>query len=411
MEKKEDTKITEFFVKYKKYLSAAVLLLALIVILICCINQKGNDSTEQASGTAAKETHLLGTLEKDEDPEIVTLMQDYYKAVADAVIEDLEMIAEPFSENQKSYVQTFSDLYEEYRNITCYSAPGATDDSRVVFVSYDIKFKDVDTLAPGMDFFYVERNGKGKLYSSYNIDFMEEPLDPNLYSMILDYTKSDDLVQIQKDIQDRYEQAVASDEKLADMVGGRLRDTMTKWKASIAGDTEQPAGTENTENTQDTQKEDTQKEEDSQKEEKPEKTDKKKKNKVKTLDVCRVRRGPSTDSDIIGTVNKGVVLTKLGTEGDWTKVKFQGETGYIKSEFLKTVKSSAKSDTKEKEDSAKVKTLDICRVRKGPGTDAEILGTVDVGVELKKLGTEGDWTKVEFQGGTGYIKTEFLKAV
>ncbi len=124
-----------------------------------------------------------------------------------------------------------------------------------------------------------------------------------------------------------------------------------------------------------------------------------------------MRRGPSTDSDIIGTVNKGVVLTKLGTEGDWTKVKFQGETGYIKSEFLKTVKSSAKSDTKEKEDSAKVKTLDICRVRKGPGTDAEILGTVDVGVELKKLGTEGDWTKVEFQGGTGYIKTEFLKAV
>ena len=399
MEKKEETKITEFFVKYKKYLSAAVLLLALIIILICCMNQKGNDSSEQESGTAVQETHILGKLEKDEDPEIVTLMQDYYKAVADAVIEDLEMIAEPFSENQKSYVRTFSDLYEEYRNITCYSAPGATEDSRVVFVSYDIKFKDVETLAPGMDFFYVERNGKGKLYinniySSYNIDFMEEPLDPNLYSMILDYTKSDDLVLIQKDIQDRYEQAVASDEKLADMVGGKLRDTMTKWKDSIAGDTEQPAGTENIENT-----------------EKKKKEEKKKKNKVKTLDVCRVRRGPSTDSDIIGTVNKGVVLTKLGTEGDWTKVKFQGETGYIKTEFLKAVKSSAKSDNKEKEDSGKVKTLDICRVRKGPGTDAEVLGTVDVGVELTKLGTEGDWTKVEFQGGTGYIKTEFLKAV
>ena len=58
-----------------------------------------------------------------------------------------------------------------------------------------------------------------------------------------------------------------------------------------------------------------------------------------------------------------------------------------------------------------VKTLDICNVRKKPSTDAELLGRVDIGVKLEKLGTKGEWTKVKFQGKTGYIKSDLLKAV
>lgn len=416
MEKKEETNIARFFVQNKKYLSAAVLVVALIIVLICCLYQNGNKigDTEQDTGVSSVRAtnKLKGKLKKDADPELVTLIHDYYTACANAAIEDLEMLAEPLGENEKSYIKTFSDFYEEYKNITCYSVNGETEDSYLVSVCYDLKFKDIDTQAPGMDFFYVERNGKGKLYinniySSYNFNFMEETLDPNLYALILDYEKSDDVTALQKDVETRYEQAVASDEKLANMVGGTLRDAMTQWKKSIISDSSQPADTESSEENP---KEDDSQKEDEKQDEKP---DKKKTEKVKTKDICRVRKGPSTDDEILGTVDKGVVLTKLGTKGEWTKVEFQGQTGYIKSEFLKAVKSTEKSDKKSDsgKNSGKVKTLDICRVRKAPGTDAEILGTVDVGVELTKLGTEGDWTKVEFQGGTGYIKTEFLKDV
>ena len=110
---------------------------------------------------------------------------------------------------------------------------------------------------------------------------------------------------------------------------------------------------------------------------------------------------------MIGTVNKGVKLKKIGTEGDWTKVKFQGQTGYIKTEFLKKV-SSKSSDSS---DTGMVKTKDICNVRAKASADAELLGKVDIGVKLKKLGTNGDWTKVKFQGKTGYIKSNLLKKV
>ena len=56
-------------------------------------------------------------------------------------------------------------------------------------------------------------------------------------------------------------------------------------------------------------------------------------------------------------------------------------------------------------------TKDICNVRAKASADAELLGKVDIGVKLKKLGTSGDWTKVKFQGKTGYIKSNLLKKV
>ena len=41
--------------------------------------------------------------------------------------------------------------------------------------------------------------------------------------------------------------------------------------------------------------------------------------------------------------------------------------------------------------------------------DSDQLGQFLPGAELKKLGEEGEWTIIEFQGGKGYVKTEFLE--
>jgi uncharacterized protein YgiM (DUF1202 family) len=425
--------LKDFIIKYKRYIGAAVIFVVLVLILVNCTGPKNGNSDTQAgteiSGTQATEYQLEGKLKKDADPELVELIKNYYTAYAAGDMESLEPLAQPLSDNEKSYIGTFSDYYESFDNIVCYSMPGATDDSYLVSVCYDLKFYEVDTPAPGMDFFYVERDGKGNLYinnvySSYNFNFLDEELDANLYSLILNYEKSDDVVALQQQVQAKYDEAVASDEKLANMVGGTLRSAMTKWRDSVAAtqDTEDatdvtPATTEETQKTENTEskddsKDNTESKDDSKKDDKKaddNKSDdsKKESGTVKTKDICRVRAKASTDSEMIGTVNKGVKLKKIGTEGDWTKVKFQGQTGYIKTEFLKKV-SSKSSDSS---DTGMVKTKDICNVRAKASADAELLGKVDVGVKLKKLGTSGDWTKVKFQGKTGYIKSNLLKKV
>lgn len=356
-------KVTDFLLRYKRYFGAAALLFVFVLVLVFCAGKQGGglsdtqNMTEQMTmdGTQLGDTGavLAGKLEKDANPELQELMNNYYAAYAGGDVESLEMIAQPLSENEKSYISTFSDYYEDYQNIMCYSMPGATEDSYMVSVCYDLKFKDVDTLAPGMDFFYVERDGKGNLYinnvySAYNFNFMDQELDANLYSMILAYEKSADVTALQKDVQTRYDEAVKSDEKLANMVGGTLRNVMAKWRESVVEENTQVADTQ----PEDTQAADTQQPDNTQTEEpqpdnqadeeEPQQPDENtvgdNPTMVKTKDICKVREKPSTDAEVLGMVTLGVKLEKLGTEGEWTKVKFQGQTGYIKSELVKEVK-------------------------------------------------------------------------
>lgn len=56
-------------------------------------------------------------------------------------------------------------------------------------------------------------------------------------------------------------------------------------------------------------------------------------------------------------------------------------------------------------------TTDQVRVRATPSTDGEIVGLVASGTVLKKIEDAEDWTKLEFEDGEAYIKTEFLKEV
>ena len=370
MQKIDDfaTKAKDFLNKYKRYFGAGVLFIVFVLVLVNCTGPK-NDAGDTQAGTetvATEQTEyeLKGKLEKNTDQELVDLITNYYTAYAAGDCESLEALASPLSDNEKSYIGALSDYYEKYENIICYTMPGATEDSYLVSVCYDLKFYEVDTPAPGMDFFYVERNGKGNLYinniySSYNFNFLEEDLDADLYALIINYEKSDEVKALQTDVQSRYEEAVSSDDKLANMVGGTLRTAIANWRKSVADtqtddmqqgtqveDTQKNDSTQADTQTEEVKQEDTQKDSenadtsknDSKKDETQKDESKKKSTKVKTKDICNVRAKASTDAEILGKVDIGVKLKKLGTSGEWTKVKFQGQTGYIKSDLLKEVK-------------------------------------------------------------------------
>lgn len=365
----------DFLNKYKRYMIAVVLFVAFVFVLVNCTGPKSDtDPTQNGSETvatqAATEYELNGKLEKNASQELVDLITDYYTAYAAGDTESMEQFVSPFTDNEKSYIGALADYYEKYENITCYSMPGATDDSYLVSTVYDLKFYEVDTPAPGMDFFYVERDGKGNLYinnaySSYNFTFLENDLDANLYSLVLSYEKSEEVTALQSQVQTKYDEAVAGDDKLANMVGGTLRTVISNWRDSVADmktddsqtgtevDSTQAADTPKEDDNQpqdtskaDEAKDDTQKADSDESDSKADDTKKddkktettKKNTKVKTKDICNVRAKASTDAEILGKVDIGVKLKKLGTSGEWTKVKFQGQTGYIKSDLLKEVK-------------------------------------------------------------------------
>lgn len=358
-------KIKEFCIKYKRYFGAAALLAVLIVVLVQCAGpattQEGSQGTEPTGSETnvpadSEIVELEGTLEKDADPELVSLIENYYQAYADADIETLEMLAPAMTENEKSFIAMLSTYYENFQNLECYSMK-VEDEVYFVSACFDLKFYDVDTVAPGMDFFYVERDGKGNLcinsvYTSYNSKFREKSFDEMVYEKILAYEQLDEVTSLQQAVQARYDEAVTSDEKLAAMIETTLRSAITQWRDSVmVQDTPNTEGTEETteQDTQVTETENTNKPEDADSE-KP-KDDENSEDaeadaeeeddgtyQVKTKDVCNIRASASKDSDVIGQVSKGAKLTALGEDGDWTKIQFSGGEGYIRSDLLKKVK-------------------------------------------------------------------------
>lgn len=53
-------------------------------------------------------------------------------------------------------------------------------------------------------------------------------------------------------------------------------------------------------------------------------------------------------------------------------------------------------------------TTDRVNVRAGADTSAEKLGTVEKGTIVTRTGVEGDWSIIDYNGTTGYIKNEYL---
>ena len=57
--------------------------------------------------------------------------------------------------------------------------------------------------------------------------------------------------------------------------------------------------------------------------------------KAKAKDTVNIRESASTDAGRVAVAYKGEEMTVVNKQADgWTKVKFNGKTGYVKSEYL-----------------------------------------------------------------------------
>ena len=56
---------------------------------------------------------------------------------------------------------------------------------------------------------------------------------------------------------------------------------------------------------------------------------------VKVIESVRVRKSAGTDGEVLGTVYAGTELDLIMKQADgWTKVKYKGQTAYVKSEYV-----------------------------------------------------------------------------
>lgn len=67
---------------------------------------------------------------------------------------------------------------------------------------------------------------------------------------------------------------------------------------------------------------------------------------IPTTDGVNVRKSNSTSSDSIGKLNAGEEVTRIAIGSEWSKIKFNGGTGYVRNDMITVKKDSDKTSDK-----------------------------------------------------------------
>ena len=145
---------------------------------------------------------------------------------------------------------------------------------------------------------------------------------------------------------------------------------------------------------------------------------------VRTTEVVNVRSSDSVTADKVGKAQLGEEYKLIEEKvNGWSKIEFEGKEAYIKTEYLEpadveeTVVNNDEEEEADAEDAAAnsptegtATVTDTVNVRKSASTSAEKLGVCYPGEELEVIMKQADgWTKVKYNGATGYVKSEYLE--
>ncbi|WP_369901792.1 SH3 domain-containing protein [Bacillus manliponensis] len=124
-----------------------------------------------------------------------------------------------------------------------------------------------------------------------------------------------------------------------------------------------------------------------------------------TADALHVRTGSSTSHAIMSKVYKGQTVQVIGEENGWLKISYQGKTGFVSGQF---VSKSSNATTNVNTTGTKTVTADVLRVRTNPSTSSSIMGRVYEGQAIQVVGVENGWLKINHNGQTGYVSSQFV---
>jgi N-acetylmuramoyl-L-alanine amidase len=110
-----------------------------------------------------------------------------------------------------------------------------------------------------------------------------------------------------------------------------------------------------------------------------------------------IRQAPTTESASLGVVDSGVTFTVKSRENNWTQVELANGTGWIRDDLLQTMAQ------------LEVKGQNV-RVRKGPGTNYDIVGMVNRGEKYTALGTQNGWYKIDWPQ-EGWISGDYAAVI
>lgn len=476
--KQNQQRFMNYLVYHKKRVMLAVLgiCLAGVVILSFLVTRSATKTKGSSSAqTMTSDVYAIPDvpLEKNAYEKVNEVIHKYYDSYAAGDIDTIASISEGMSETTKTRLKEVSKYIDPFPKVEVYTKPGPVDGSYIAYVDEEYKFKEYETPVPGMETYYICTRKDGSCY----INLAEN--DEATAEYIKKISLEDDVIDLNNKITAEYNEMVDKDKNLkiflskfydninkaaaaalaenggssgtaassastqsadagsstaageksgaaSSAEGAQAGDTGEKGtQAADTADTQQAAaaavgtgetkaaGAENTKaeagNTKAADQQQTASGSD----------------KIKANDVVNIRKSASTNAESLGKTTVGSVYTRIKVEDNgWSKIKFEGGEGYVKTEYFEKVKAgeasstASKAQTKTETTKQKSSTIskgthtlkDTVNIREKASTSASRVAVAYAQETVNVLEVRSDgWAKVSYNKKTGYIKTEYLK--
>lgn len=116
-----------------------------------------------------------------------------------------------------------------------------------------------------------------------------------------------------------------------------------------------------------------------------------------SANVANVRSGPGTQYDIIWKVEKYHPLFIVKKSNEWYQFEdFEGDKGWVHKSLVGKIKTI-------------ITKSNISNIRSGPGTQFNVLFTVEKGIPFKVLESQGQWINIQHaDGDQGWIHVSLI---
>ena len=207
--------------KYKKLIiiiTVGALLLGFFILTLIPTGGNSSNPVEDAE------------LVKCTNEDINNLITSYYQAKRDVNLEELEPLVSDINQIDQEKLIAQAEYVEDYQNITCYLLENKDNGAYRVYVRFDMKLKNINTLAPCLSALYVTMGSDGK-----NVIYLSA-LDKNEEDFILAADKNSHLADMQKEVNDKLQEAINADEAFR-----QLYQTMDQAIANVSSTPEPQA--------------------------------------------------------------------------------------------------------------------------------------------------------------------------
>ncbi|MFB6802752.1 SH3 domain-containing protein [Peribacillus butanolivorans] len=132
----------------------------------------------------------------------------------------------------------------------------------------------------------------------------------------------------------------------------------------------------------------------------------------------RVRTGPGTTFQTVGSITKGTAVDIIEKNENWIQIKHAEIEGWVSSDYLKLTKASENAverETKQKKEESEqsvqtgVTLVDRLNVRSEPSKSSASLGKLNKNTMVTVYRIENEWVEIDFQGSHGWVAESYIE--